>query len=96
MSRCATQLTWKRLLPKQRSGFPTFGFTDDCITIEEIQGVAIISKSNDGWNIDSIVTLVSDSSGGVQVLTHDLDLDRWIDGNGPSSQQRFNLTFAEE
>ena len=58
--------------------FSNFHFSDPCITLGEIQSVSIIESNNDGWNIDSIVTLVKDSGDGIQVLTQDLDVNRWI------------------
>ncbi|MCG8623624.1 MAG: hypothetical protein MJE68_16730 [Proteobacteria bacterium] len=46
--------------------FSDFSFTDGCITIGEISGASIVENNgNDGWNIDSIVTLVKDDDGGV-------------------------------
>lgn len=57
--------------------------TDLCILLSDIQRVYITENNNDGWHIDSIVTLVTDSGNGVQVLTQDLarcfclPLDRW-------------------
>ena len=74
--------------------FSDFHFPNSCIRINEIRRVAILEAANDGWNIDSIVTLVKDSYGGIQVLTQDLDVNRWIDGNGHYSHRRFELTFA--
>lgn len=74
--------------------FPEFHFTDTCIRISEIRQVSIIESSNDGWNIDSIVTLVRDSSNGVQVLTQNLDAYRWIDGDSHHTRRRFGLTMA--
>ena len=61
-----------------------------CIKIRDIQRVSIVANGNDGWNIESIVTLVSDSSN-IQVLTDNFDVNRWIDGDGPSSQRQFYL-----
>ena len=61
--------------------FSDFHFTDGCITISKISGVSIVENGNDGWNIDSIVTMVKDNRGGVEALTQDLDVFRWIDGN---------------
>ena len=63
-----------------------------CIKIRDLQRVSIIANGNDGWNIESIVTLVSDSSN-IQVLTQNFDVNRWIDGDGPSSQRQFDLTL---
>ena len=74
--------------------FSDFHFADSCIRIPEIRRVSIIERNNDGWNIDSIVTLVKDTSGGIEVLTQNLDVYRWIDGNTHHSHRRFELTFA--
>ena len=72
--------------------FGSFGFR--CVKIKEIECVYIVEGSNDGWNIDSIVTLVKDSSRNSQILTSDLDVFRWIDGNGLRSHKRFLLSFV--
>ena len=77
-----------------RISFGSFYFSDNCINIGDIQTVSIIESSNDGWNIDSIVTMVKDSAGGVQVLTQNLDVFRWVDGNDLHSHRRFQLTKA--
>ena len=69
--------------------FPT-RFT--CIKITDIEDVYIVEGSNDGWNIDSIVTLVKNVHGRGQILSCNLDVFRWIDGNGASSHKRFRLT----
>lgn len=73
--------------------FSSFGFSDSCITIPEIQRVSIVESGNDAWNIESIVTLVRGSSN-LQVLTQDFSVNRWIDGDGDVSHRRFNLSFA--
>ena len=69
----------------------SFNFTDSCITIGEIEGVAIIERSSDGWNIESIVTVVRDSLGGVGVLTHDFHVNHWVDDQ--DSRRHFPLTI---
>ena len=74
--------------------FGSFYFSDSCINIGDIQTVSIIESGNDGWNIDSIVTMVKDSAGGVQVLTQDLDVFRWVDGDAHHTHRRFTLTKA--
>ena len=74
--------------------FSTFGFSDSCITITEIQRVSIVESGNDGWNIETILTLVSDSRN-LQVLTQDFGANHWIDGDHPSlAYRRFDLRFA--
>ena len=74
--------------------FSDFHFTDGCITISKISGVSIVENGNDGWNIDSIVTMVKDNHGGVEALTQDLDVFYWIDGNDLPKYRHFDLVFA--
>ena len=53
-----------------------------CITLSTLSTVAIIadgSDGTDGWNIGSVVTLVGDSVGRIQVLTRNFDANFWID-----------------
>ena len=71
----------------------SFGIPDSCITISDIRGVSIIESSDDGWNIESIVTIV-ESSGRYQLLTRDFGANHWVDGDGPNSRRRFDLTLA--
>ena len=73
--------------------FTEFRFVDRCISIHEIQAVSIIESGLDGWHIDSIVTLVKDSGGGIQTLTQNLDANHWISGNY-HAHRRFQLTLA--
>ena len=72
----------------------SFGFPNSCITIEDIEAVSIVERSNDGWNIASIMTVVEDMLGGFKLLTRDFDVNRWIDGNHDDlSRRSFKLTF---
>ena len=63
-----------------------------CVTLRNLDHVAIESGSNDGWNIDSIVTYVGATGRGFRELTHDFNIFRWIDGNGAASHRRYRLT----
>ena len=65
-----------------------------CVRLSEIHSVSIVEDGNDGWNIESIVTLVGDPTNKVQVLTQNFHVNRWIDGDGPSSHRRFALTLS--
>ena len=73
--------------------FSSFGFCDSCIKIPEIERVSIVESGNDGWNIATVVTLVSNSSH-YQVLTQDFDVNRWVDGDDLEAHRRFDLNFA--
>ena len=68
----------------------SFNFPASCIT--KIEKVYIVERSNDGWNIGSIVTIVEDSLGVLQLLTRDFNANRWIDGNADLSYRHFELT----
>jgi hypothetical protein len=74
--------------------FSSFGFSESCIKISEIERVSIVQSGteSDNWNIETIVTLVGDLSNNYQVLTHDFVVNRWIDGN--STHGHFDLYFA--
>ena len=63
-----------------------------CIKLSEVQRVSIVENGNDGWNIGSIVTLVSDSTN-IQVLTEDFDVNCWIDGDSAASHKQLDLTL---
>ena len=63
------------------------------IKLPEVQRVSIIAYADDGWNIGSIVTLVSDSRN-TQMLTKDFDVNWWIDGGGDTSHKRFVLILS--
>lgn len=62
-----------------------------------IDYVAIEEDGNDGWKIDSIVTVIKKASGSFEVLSLDMDVHQWIDGDGnpitqPGVVQIFELT----
>ena len=68
-----------------------FKFTNLCITVPELQGIAITERSNDGWHIDSIATFLKTGSKYL-LFSKDFDVNRWIDGNSHFSRLRFDLT----
>jgi len=63
-----------------------------CVKPEDVQSIAIVEGSNDGWNIDSIITYFVYSKDYSQPATVDLDVYRWIDGNQKDFMKRFELT----
>ena len=77
--------------------FSGFGFSENCIKISEIERISIVDSGieSDDWNIETIVTLVDDSSNNYQVLTHDFDVNHWINGHSTDSEhRRFDLNLA--
>ena len=77
--------------------FSSFGFSENCIKISEIERISIVDSGieSDDWNIETIVTLVDDSSNNYQILTHDVDVYHWINGRNTDSEHRhFDLNFA--
>ena len=68
--------------------------TDNCITKSDISEVTIHNGGNDGWRIESVVTILH---GGLRfdVVTADMHVDRWIDGNNGASQQIYDLTVLK-
>lgn len=71
----------------------SFGFPQGhCIRRHDIQNIVIKAGGFDGWNIRTIITLATSAAGRLYPLTMDENVNRWVDGNGPSSQRRFPLT----
>ena len=58
-----------------------------CIRKSDITSVAIEEDGNDGWLIDSVVTVIKKQRDDEEALTIDLDVEQWIDGDGNPSQQ---------
>ena len=70
----------------------SFGFTG-CITINDIERISILQGSNDGWNIESIVTFAVVNQNNWELTSADFNVFRWIDGNGAESHKEFTLTL---
>ena len=71
------------------------GFTSpSCIRKSNIEEIAIEESTNDGWHIDSVITVLKSGSN-YQVATLDMEADQWIDGSGsPSSQPGVTKRFV--
>ena len=72
----------------------SFGFSNNCIKKWDMDAIALVEGGNDGWLIDSIVTFLHAEDGTFTLLSSDIDVYQWIDGNGGSSLERFNLTMV--
>ena len=72
----------------------SFKFKETCIRKGDIRKVAVKEGGNDGWNIESIVTMVSTEGGTLSLLTVDRNINRWIDGNGPTKRRELTLSIV--
>ena len=70
--------------------FDSFGIPG-CVIPGAIDRVSLIATNADGWNIDSILTIGSMSTGFRVVLTADYDVNRWVDGDSAPENKRFDL-----
>jgi len=70
-----------------------FGFTQ-CIRARDINHIKIQQASNDGWNIESVVTFVIFDNGGWQLSSADFNVYQWIDGNKLPSHKEFKLNLV--
>ena len=69
-----------------------FGFSGStCVTYDSINRVTIRAGGNDGWQIDSIMTVL-DTDGVYKALTLDFRVRQWIDGDDKVSYLSFDLT----
>ena len=67
--------------------------TDTCITKSDIIGVTIHNGGDDGWNIESVVTVLHGGQS-FDLLTANMNVNRWIDGNDLPSELKYDLTFV--
>ena len=58
-----------------------------CIRKSDITRIVIEEDGNDGWLIDSVVTVIKKVQGDDETLTIDLDEHQWIDGDGNPNEQ---------
>ena len=65
-----------------------------CITKNDIKGIAILSGSDDGWHIDSIVTYVAVNMHYWELSSLDFGANRWVDGNSSDYKKRFELNLV--
>ena len=57
----------------------------------DISGVTILNGGSDGWNIESIVTMLH-MGHEYDLLTVNMDVKRWIDGNDLPYKLKYDLT----
>ena len=65
-----------------------------CIGRRNITGIAIVEGSNDGWNIDSVVTYAVYAHRRYRLLSVDFDVNKWIDGDTTERNKRLQLTLV--
>ena len=70
-----------------------FGFSG-CITKDDIEGIAFVEASSDGWHIDSVVTYVTADEYNWKLSSVDLDANKWVDGDSAQSIKRFDLNLV--
>ena len=67
-----------------------------CVTKQDIEEIAIEEDTDNGWNIQSVLTVLK-AGGDYELATMDLDVFPWIDGNdnssGDLSVRRFELNL---
>ena len=61
----------------------------------QIDKVTIVNGGNDGWNIASVVSTIVRPGKKNYLLSADMDVDRWIDGNGDASRREYDLTLIK-
>ena len=79
-----------------RLSMADFGIMNWYPTRNTIQSFAIVEDSNDGWLIDSIITILKyasavGNSDQYEVATVDMERHQWVDGDGDTSRLRFDL-----
>ena len=72
----------------------SFGFEQSCIRKKDIAKVTIKPGGSDGWNIESITTVLRRAQDEYTVVTADIGVNRWVDGNDKPEYLSFDLTIV--
>ena len=67
-----------------------FGLNEECLMKGDISKVTLINGGSDGWDIASIVTMLC-SGDNCDLLTVNLGVDRWLDGDDEYIYREFTL-----
>ncbi len=80
---------WKLSISNTNNGFGIPYYP--CLLWPDIQSISVLEGGNDGWLIDTIVTVLKGAYGGHRMLSIDVEADRWIDGNQGEPEKRWKL-----
>ena len=71
-----------------------YGIPLSCVTKRDIEEITIEEDTNDAWNIQSVLTVLR-AGGDYELVTLEMDVSQWIDGNGRPSKslRRFKLNL---
>ena len=71
-----------------------FGFTG-WIIVDDIERISILHSSNDGWNIESIVTFAVVDKSSWELISSDFNsVFQWIDGDYGEDRKEFALSLC--
>ena len=71
-----------------------FRFQASCIWKDNVTDISIRNGGNDGWYINSLLTVLSDGDAYV-VLSADMNVNRWVDGDSTTAGRLFlDLTLV--
>ena len=72
----------------------SFEFEQSCIRKKDIAKVTIKERGSDGWNIESIITVLRRAQDEYTVVTADIGVNRWIDSDDKPEYLSFDLTIV--
>ena len=72
----------------------SFNFKKSCITKADIISVLIKEGGDNGWKIASVITVVFDGQR-YEILTTNMNANRWIDGDDSYYKKKFALTIQK-
>ena len=73
-----------------------FGFLPNCVRPSDIQRITIVEDGDDGWFIGHILVAGVMYNGQHDMLAENMFANRWIDGDGSSADERFDLNLADQ
>ena len=80
-------------IPMGDFGFSVYTWSgvSSCVRPSDIQRITIVEGGDDGWNIEHILVTGIMYNGQFDMLAENMFANRWIDGDGGSGDERFDL-----
>jgi hypothetical protein len=65
-----------------------------CLRKGQIDGVLFVAGGDDGWMIETAMTVYRDQNKNYNLLTVNVNFNKWLDGNSGSASRRLKLTLV--
>ena len=66
----------------------------NCVSVFDVNSIALVAASTDGWRVNSTVTILQDSRNRTYTGSIDRNVNTWVDLNSKPERKRRELTLT--